>query len=69
MDPPKNIDQESKKEKKPTVLAKYNEFDEKEYYLKEFFPKVSDALKLFQDDPILVEPGTLLISFDSSLSV
>ncbi|GAU90085.1 hypothetical protein RvY_02555-2 [Ramazzottius varieornatus] len=58
VDPPQNIDKKSRDEKKPTVLAKYNEFDEKEYYLKESFPKVSDALKVFQDDPVLVEPGT-----------
>lgn len=34
-----------------------DEFDLKEYYIKEEFETVSDALKLFQDDELFFKPG------------
>lgn len=42
--------------KLPTA-AKYNEFEEPEYYVKEPYKSVKESLALFKDDPLLAKPG------------
>ncbi|XP_076065583.1 serine beta-lactamase-like protein LACTB, mitochondrial [Oratosquilla oratoria] len=38
--------------------GKENEFDSKEYFIKEEFKDIESALKLFQDDDLFFKPGT-----------
>lgn len=58
--------QEKKNKDKPSTdhchkdspqAAKKKEFDHEEYYLKENFESVTQALNLFKDDPLVFEPG------------
>ncbi|XP_055346819.1 serine beta-lactamase-like protein LACTB, mitochondrial [Paramacrobiotus metropolitanus] len=42
---------------KQPVLARYNEFEEKEYYIKEHYKTINESLNIFKDDPLLNEPG------------
>lgn len=43
------------------VYTKKPEFENDEYYLKETFEGVIQALKLFKDDPLIFEPGTTFL--------
>lgn len=48
----------SNKDKKDVAeTKKKQEFDNEEYYLKETFDGVVQALNLFKDDPLIFEPG------------
>ncbi|XP_047451583.1 serine beta-lactamase-like protein LACTB, mitochondrial isoform X2 [Mugil cephalus] len=49
----KDKDAEGKKKKK--------EFEHEEYYLKENFESVVEALNLFKDDPLIFKPGTTFL--------
>ncbi|KAH7643304.1 hypothetical protein HUG17_9995 [Dermatophagoides farinae] len=50
--------EEEEKENKNGEKRKSNEFECKEYYLKEHFPNVTESLSLFKDDPLVAKPGT-----------
>ncbi|CAL1595963.1 unnamed protein product [Knipowitschia caucasica] len=50
-------DEEEKKEQKKCVQKK-SEFELEEYYLKDHFSSVIQALDLFKDDPLIFKPGT-----------
>ncbi|XP_024136707.1 serine beta-lactamase-like protein LACTB, mitochondrial isoform X1 [Oryzias melastigma] len=62
--------QEEKSKDKPSTdhchkdspqAAKKKEFDHEEYYLKENFESVTQALNLFKDDPLVFEPGSTFL--------
>ncbi|MBN3293475.1 LACTB protein, partial [Polypterus senegalus] len=46
------------KEKPSKLSTNKKEFEQEEYYLKEKFDSVTDALKLFKDDPLIFKPGS-----------
>nr|XP_027234180.1 serine beta-lactamase-like protein LACTB, mitochondrial [Penaeus vannamei]XP_027234182.1 serine beta-lactamase-like protein LACTB, mitochondrial [Penaeus vannamei]XP_027234183.1 serine beta-lactamase-like protein LACTB, mitochondrial [Penaeus vannamei] len=48
----------SKKRKSKKKEEEENEFDMQEYYIKEKFESIEEALKLFQDDELFFKPGT-----------
>ena len=61
----------SRREKKtPWITATINtnstnkkkEFEQEEYYLKDHFENVIQALDLFKNDPLIYKPGTSLFS-------
>uniref|UniRef100_A0A8C6T9E3 Lactamase, beta n=1 Tax=Neogobius melanostomus TaxID=47308 RepID=A0A8C6T9E3_9GOBI len=54
---PQGGEQEEKQTQKK-VVQKKSEFELEEYYLKEHFNSVVDALDLFKDDPLIFKPGT-----------
>ncbi|XP_028679148.2 LOW QUALITY PROTEIN: serine beta-lactamase-like protein LACTB, mitochondrial [Erpetoichthys calabaricus] len=45
------------KEKPSKLSTNKKEFEQEEYYLKEKFDSVTEALKLFKDDPLIFKPG------------
>lgn len=45
------------KAKEATKAPKKKEFEHEEYYLKDHFESVTQALDLFKDDPLIFEPG------------
>lgn len=47
----------SKEKKEAAETKKKQEFENEEYYLKETFEGVVQALDLFKDDPLIFEPG------------
>ncbi|XP_047473617.1 serine beta-lactamase-like protein LACTB, mitochondrial [Penaeus chinensis] len=48
----------NKKRKSKKKEEEENEFDLQEYYIKEKFESIEEALKLFQDDELFFKPGT-----------
>lgn len=55
---PSNSDKPAAADKKePAKTKKKPEFENDEYYLKETFEGVVQALSLFKDDPLIFEPG------------
>lgn len=54
---PKGGEQEEKQAQK-RVVQKKSEFELEEYYLKEHFNSVIEALDLFKNDPLIFKPGT-----------
>ncbi|KAI5627023.1 serine beta-lactamase-like protein LACTB, mitochondrial [Silurus asotus] len=58
----KSTQEENKtKSKDAKPRKKKKEFEQEEYYLKESFEGVIQALDLFKDDPIIFEPGTTFL--------
>ncbi|KAK7891554.1 hypothetical protein WMY93_023517 [Mugilogobius chulae] len=53
----KRDEQEEKQQNKKTVQKK-TEFELEEYYLKDHFKSVIEALDVFKDDPLIFKPGT-----------
>ncbi|XP_012726881.2 serine beta-lactamase-like protein LACTB, mitochondrial isoform X1 [Fundulus heteroclitus] len=53
-------DQTSKDKQSPPAQRK-KEFEHKEYYLKDNFESVIQALDLFKDDPLIFQPGTTFL--------
>ncbi|XP_054721385.1 serine beta-lactamase-like protein LACTB, mitochondrial [Uloborus diversus] len=49
-------DSQNKNEKQPN--KKKEEFDHKEYYIKDQFKDVKSAIDLFKEDPLVAKPGT-----------
>lgn len=49
--------------KEVTETQKKQEFEHEEYYLKENFDSVTQALNLFKDDPLIFEPGIVRFSY------
>lgn len=49
------------KEEANSAAAEKSDSSEKEFYIKERFESVQDALKLFQDDDLLLKPGEVLM--------
>lgn len=54
--------------KEVTETQKKQEFEHEEYYLKENFESVTQALTLFKDDPLIFEPGIVLIFMQAILN-
>ncbi|XP_072291463.1 serine beta-lactamase-like protein LACTB, mitochondrial [Eucyclogobius newberryi] len=54
---PKGGEQEEKQGQKKAVRKK-SEFELEEYYLKDHFNSMTEALDLFKDDPLIFKPGT-----------
>lgn len=48
------------KDEKKSIKQGKKEFEQEEYYLKERFESVIEALNLFKDDPLLYKPGKIL---------
>ncbi|XP_034442839.1 serine beta-lactamase-like protein LACTB, mitochondrial isoform X3 [Hippoglossus hippoglossus] len=62
--PPLEEDEKSSsenKEKEATKAQKKKEFEHEEYYLKDNFESVTQALELFKDDPLIFKPGTTFL--------
>ncbi|XP_036391281.1 serine beta-lactamase-like protein LACTB, mitochondrial isoform X2 [Megalops cyprinoides] len=53
--------EESGTKSKETKKAQKKEFDQEEYYLKDSFESVMQALDLFKDDPLIFKPGTTFL--------
>ncbi|XP_041795391.1 serine beta-lactamase-like protein LACTB, mitochondrial isoform X2 [Chelmon rostratus] len=49
------------KDKEATQAQKKKEFEHEEYYLKDNFESVTQALDLFKDDPLIFKPGTTFL--------
>ncbi|XP_072241947.1 serine beta-lactamase-like protein LACTB, mitochondrial isoform X2 [Leuresthes tenuis] len=49
------------KAKEPSQAQKKKEFEHEEYYLKENFESVTQALDLFKNDPLIFKPGTTFL--------
>lgn len=49
--------EQNTKGKEATKAQKKKEFEHEEYYLKDNFESVTQALDLFKDDPLIFEPG------------
>jgi hypothetical protein len=49
------------KEEANCAAAKKGELSNKEYYIKERYENVQDALKLFQDDDLVAKPGEIMM--------
>nr|XP_019969628.1 PREDICTED: serine beta-lactamase-like protein LACTB, mitochondrial [Paralichthys olivaceus] len=54
----KDTTEQSSKEKDNTKAKKKKEFEHEEYYLKDNFESVTQALDLFKDDPLIFKPGS-----------
>ncbi|KPP62142.1 serine beta-lactamase-like protein LACTB, mitochondrial-like [Scleropages formosus] len=61
-------DGKGKQENKPTSKSKKDkttqrkkEFEQEEYYLKEHFENIVQALDIFKDDPLIFKPGTTFL--------
>lgn len=50
------------KKKEEAGTKRKQEFENEEYYLKDTFDSVVQALNLFKDDPLIFEPGALPLS-------
>lgn len=64
-DPAKNkekppTEDSSTKSKEAKGRQRKKEFEQEEYYLKDSFENVIQALDLFKDDPLIFKPGMLL---------
>ncbi|KAG7473407.1 hypothetical protein MATL_G00095530 [Megalops atlanticus] len=57
----KSKNEESGNKSKETKTAQKKEFDQEEYYLKDSFESVIQALDLFKDDPLIFKPGTTFL--------
>lgn len=53
----KSTTEQNTKGKEATQAQKKKEFDHEEYYLKDNFESVTQALDLFKDDPLIFKPG------------
>ncbi|XP_053175003.1 serine beta-lactamase-like protein LACTB, mitochondrial isoform X2 [Scomber japonicus] len=53
--------EENTKGKEPTQAQKKKEFEHEEYYLKDNYESVNQALDLFKDDPLIFKPGTTFL--------
>lgn len=49
--------EQNTKGKEATQAQKKKEFEHEEYYLKDNFENVTQALDLFKDDPLIFKPG------------
>lgn len=49
--------EQNNKGKEATQAQKKKEFEHEEYYLKDNFESVTQALDLFKDDPLIFKPG------------
>lgn len=49
--------EQSTSNKEATETQRKKEFEHKEYYLKDNFESVTQALDLFKDDPLIFKPG------------
>jgi hypothetical protein len=49
------------KEEANSAAAKNSDSSKKEFYIKERFESVQEALKLFQDDDLVLKPGEVMI--------
>lgn len=54
--------EQSTKGKDTTQAQKKKEFEHEEYYLKDNFETVTQALDLFKDDPLIFKPGEPRVS-------
>nr|XP_040018461.1 serine beta-lactamase-like protein LACTB, mitochondrial isoform X2 [Gasterosteus aculeatus aculeatus] len=65
--PPKEDDAKSSSATEPNTKGteatreKKKEFEHEEYYLKDNFESVTEALDLFKDDPLIFKPGTTFL--------
>lgn len=53
--------EQNTKSKETTQAQKKKEFEHEEYYLKDNFETVTQALDLFKDDPLIFKPGTTFL--------
>ncbi|XP_040893721.1 serine beta-lactamase-like protein LACTB, mitochondrial isoform X1 [Toxotes jaculatrix] len=53
--------EQNAKGKEATQTQKKKEFEHEEYYLKDNFESVTQALDLFKDDPLIFKPGTTFL--------
>ncbi|XP_058501128.1 serine beta-lactamase-like protein LACTB, mitochondrial isoform X1 [Solea solea] len=53
--------EQNSKNKEATPAQKKKEFEHEEYYLKDNFESVTQALDLFKDDPLIYKPGTTFL--------
>ncbi|XP_070828499.1 serine beta-lactamase-like protein LACTB, mitochondrial isoform X2 [Chaetodon trifascialis] len=53
--------EQNTKDKEATQAQKRKEFEHEEYYLKENYESVTQALDLFKDDPLIFKPGTTFL--------
>ncbi|XP_045894554.1 serine beta-lactamase-like protein LACTB, mitochondrial isoform X3 [Micropterus dolomieu] len=53
--------EQNTKGKEATPAQKKKEFEHEEYYLKDNFESVTQALDLFKDDPLIFKPGTTFL--------
>nr|XP_061812800.1 serine beta-lactamase-like protein LACTB, mitochondrial [Nerophis lumbriciformis] len=56
-----NTKEQNLKAKDASRGKKKNEFEHDEYYLREHFDSVTEALDLFKDDPLIFKPGTTFL--------
>lgn len=54
----KEVKDKKNKEEANSAAAKNSDSSKKEFYIKERFESVQEALKLFQDDDLVLKPGT-----------
>ncbi|XP_041650831.1 serine beta-lactamase-like protein LACTB, mitochondrial isoform X2 [Cheilinus undulatus] len=59
-DKPTEVEQKTKG-KEAAQAQKKKEFEHEEYYLKDNFESVTQALDLFKDDPLIFKPGTTFL--------
>ncbi|XP_055365428.1 serine beta-lactamase-like protein LACTB, mitochondrial isoform X2 [Betta splendens] len=57
----KTTTEQNTKAKEAPKAQKKKEFEQEEYYLKDNFESVTQALDLFKDDPLIFEPGTTFL--------
>ncbi|XP_076589415.1 serine beta-lactamase-like protein LACTB, mitochondrial isoform X2 [Chaetodon auriga] len=53
--------EQNTKDKEAAQAQKRKEFEHEEYYLKENYESVTQALDLFKDDPLIFKPGTTFL--------
>jgi hypothetical protein len=51
------------KEEANSAATEKSDSSKKEFYIKERFESVQDALKLFQDDDLVLKPGEVMMIF------
>lgn len=59
----KSSTDQTTKDKEAEGKRKKKEFEHEEYYLKENFESVIEALNLFKDDPLIFKPGKFILYF------
>lgn len=57
----KTTTEQNTKGKESTQTQKKKEFEHEEYYLKDNYESVTQALDLFKDDPLIFKPGTTFL--------
>ncbi|XP_069019614.1 serine beta-lactamase-like protein LACTB, mitochondrial isoform X1 [Embiotoca jacksoni] len=57
----KSTTDQNNKDKAASQAQKKKEFEHEEYYLKDNFESVTQALDLFKDDPLIFKPGTTFL--------